>query len=781
MTQALETPITSYLPTAAAVGPFATVWTYADPAEVQVVVVDVDGVEDVLTVTTDYTLAATGGDSLANGGGVTLQAGAVPDGAWDGQRLVLRRVTAASQPSSFVDVAGFRPQDVAASLDRLTRSAQEQKVESARAVRAPLGEAGHSLPSRAALADKFLVGDGDGNLVALGDEAAAELLAADVVAGIVATGAAEVALVAAQGVTERTDVVATGDAQSARLDAETAANLALIAAANGPRYPDVATGVAAVAADAYFLVVGSSADLFAELYRKTAGIGVKQVGGELSSHAYIKAVALAARAPKNLPTTGLLAEWLFDEVDGATVDNVINPGTYDIDLEAPASPDPSWKRTASGFEGKNLVVQTPVVTGYRTIAYLARVGFNDNGSFILNAGASNGSGILGPTIPTTWTVHVGNGYNVHPAFKQEAAPNAGNGAIELNRGGWVLVFVELDQAYTQKIGFLGRFDDTAYRTLDGGLRWAAAWSGVLDADDRQQTYDSVAEWAARHGVILKYTSGRLVDGVWVTGESTAESFAPTSGLSAADQAARFPTVKILPAYGAAHWRTSAELVLGVNQTANPAQVAIGHGPEIGLALAKRAAAATSEREMWIGKMAQGSTFLTPSNGLSLPNGVASAAQSWNPVEWRFADSFLFAAGVSHFYRWEQDARLQGVGIEVKLIEWLIGLNDVCLIPSLIPDDATYQGWLQDFYDQFMLYTGLSNVKVHLPRAHTRDPSYNATTGPRVRAGQAAFEAANPTLVQMMDTDTLPVIADNVHFTAAAQKTIAAAGFAWGGL
>lgn len=657
---------------------------------------------------------------------------------------------------------------------------QEHRRDLDRNVTAPIGEAGHQLPARANLKGKFLTGNPDtGNLEVKTATETAALLAPTVIAGIVAQGVTEQTDLAYAGTVERASVAAAGDAQSTRLSTETAANLVLLAAANGPRYASVAAGVAAVAEGADFLVVGSDPDIFAELYRKTGGVGVKLIGGELSSHAYYQAVALRARAPRGLPTTGLLAQWLFDEEAGPTVENVINPGTYDIDLDAPAGVN--WKRTACGVEMKNFVVQTPVITGYRTIAYLARVGFNDNGSFILNAGANNGSGILGPTIPPNWNVHVGNGYNVHPVFKQEAAPNAGSGAIELNRGGWVLVFAELDQAYTQKIGFLGRFNDTLYRTLDGGMRWGAVWSGLLDADGRQQTYDSVAEWAARHGVTLKYTSGRIVDGVFVTGESTADSFAPNSTLSAADQAARFPTVKILPASAAAHWRTSAELVLGLNQTATPAQIAVGHGPEIGLALAKRAAAATSERELWIGKMAQGSTFLTPSNGLTLPNGVPNAAQSWNPVEWRFSDGFLFAAAVSHFYRWEQDARLQGVGIEVKLIEWLLGLNDVCLLPALIANAATYQAWLQDFYDQFMLYTGLSNVKVHLPRAHTRDPGYNATTGARVRAGQAAFAAANPTLVKMMDTDTLPVIADNVHFTGPAEKTITADGFSWGGL
>jgi hypothetical protein len=75
------------------------------------------------------------------------------------------------------------------------------------------------------------------------------------------------------------------------------------------------------------------------------------------------------------------------------------------------------------------------------------------------------------------------------------------------------------------------------------------------------------------------------------------------------------------------------------------------------------------------------------------------------------------------------------------------------------------------------YTGVSALPVHLPRAHTSDPSSNATALGHVRDGQAAFVTAWADGAELMDTDALG-LTDGVHFNAAGSLAIGGAGAAF---
>lgn len=164
MTTSPATPVTTYELSGTAAGPFATSWPYATPTEV-VALIQTGGVDGApLTQGVAYTLTAT--DPLINGGTVTLAAGHVPVGGWPAaSRLVLRRQTPRQQVVALPDTQGHRPKATEGALDRAMRIAQEQDEVAARAIRAPTGETGLTLPPAAQRADRLAGFDGDGRLV----------------------------------------------------------------------------------------------------------------------------------------------------------------------------------------------------------------------------------------------------------------------------------------------------------------------------------------------------------------------------------------------------------------------------------------------------------------------------------------------------------------------------------------------------------------------------------------------------------------------------------------
>lgn len=145
MTVTVEAPETPYVPTGASVGPFSTIWSYADASDV-VVVVETAGVEGAaLALGDDFTVVATPLESGGYSGAVTLSAGVVPAGGWAGsglaRRLILRRRTGDSQNEPFGQVDGFRPQVSERAWDRDTRRGQEYRAGLGRALKVPVGAA----------------------------------------------------------------------------------------------------------------------------------------------------------------------------------------------------------------------------------------------------------------------------------------------------------------------------------------------------------------------------------------------------------------------------------------------------------------------------------------------------------------------------------------------------------------------------------------------------------------------------------------------------------------
>lgn len=87
-----------------------------------------DGTEDVLTLTTEYTVSLTGGG--VSGGEVTLVAGALSSA----YKLIIERVMAVTQETDYVENDPFPADDHEDALDKLTMICQQLKEQIGRAV-----------------------------------------------------------------------------------------------------------------------------------------------------------------------------------------------------------------------------------------------------------------------------------------------------------------------------------------------------------------------------------------------------------------------------------------------------------------------------------------------------------------------------------------------------------------------------------------------------------------------------------------------------------------------
>lgn len=250
---------------------FATNWTFEYAAEVRVTV---DGQAKAEGV--HYDLSA--GAWLASGANVVFRAGHVPVA---GARVVRSRVTLAQQLEPFGDQEAFRPLLSERAYDRLTRKAQDQQVETARALQVPPGETATDLPLAPDRRGRVLgfADTADAPAVAVPNDSVA--VASDLLQAAIARAGAEAAQAGAEAqVVEAEAVVAQGgefanQAGIQRAGAEAArdaAELAVTAIPVGTIYNTAADGIAAVADGAKFWCVAVGVNNALEL-RQRAGAG----------------------------------------------------------------------------------------------------------------------------------------------------------------------------------------------------------------------------------------------------------------------------------------------------------------------------------------------------------------------------------------------------------------------------------------------------------------------------------------------------------------------------
>lgn len=118
------------------------------------------GVETVLTLGADYSVAGGAGDT----GTVTKTS----PGS-NGTVFRIKRQTTRAQPMDYTPGDAFPAESHEAALDRLAAVNQEQDVAiddlERRTIRVPVGELAPTLPTKAQMAGEYLAGDADGNIV----------------------------------------------------------------------------------------------------------------------------------------------------------------------------------------------------------------------------------------------------------------------------------------------------------------------------------------------------------------------------------------------------------------------------------------------------------------------------------------------------------------------------------------------------------------------------------------------------------------------------------------
>ncbi|WP_417459161.1 sialate O-acetylesterase [Kordiimonas sp.] len=438
-----------------------------------------------------------------------------------------------------------------------------------------------------------------------------------------------------------------------------------------------------------------------------------------------------------------MAEWHFGEGSGTSVADEV--GAHDIDLDTPTDPGYTW--TTKGVETEDGVVQTPSITGVRTVAMLCRVAKDEPSGFILSYGGSGGNGILASDAGPTGTVHTASSRGVVPIY----ARASGQSAYRLNRGGWYVLFAELATASNTKLGLGGRHSATTSRCSEFGVAWAAAFSDVLTDAERQRIYLMARKLSASRSFYIDYrdcpTPAKLV-AVW--GQSNAEGRAKIANLSASDQANASPAGVYV---SSRNTLTTAPLVMGTNnQTDAPST---DFGPEMGMAWM----AEDDSVSLYLSKYAIGATYLAD-----------PGSTSWS-IDRDPASSY-FNLALRNLWTVEADMLNAGVGPDLAGVCWMQGEQDA----TSATYGAEYGENLKVFVDKCREQVGDATAKFCVARIRAEDPTFNEDGVASVRRYQEVIGSVDPNM-SWIDTDEMTLKVDDVHYDADGMKLLGEAFYA----
>ncbi|HZG33418.1 MAG TPA: hypothetical protein VEZ59_09090, partial [Sphingopyxis sp.] len=228
-----------------------------------------------------------------------------------------------------------------------------------------------------------------------------------------------------------------------------------------------------------------------------------------------------ARGAQGLPDIWDVMECYFD-TPGDIVENLATPGDNDIDLTVPANQN--IVTTRAGKQTRGGMIQTPSITCLWTCqAY--RVDEATPVTFIQSGGSGSGVGITAVgsgagsnSVPLTDTVYVFAGEGLHPILKQ---PD-GLGCIELQDGGWKIIFRRLDVLRTSIFGLGGRHSMTTSRAsiMDHGA-FLATTADLTEAQMKQTGYALSRYLAERGAYVLDDDCPERADGGLLMGDSSA--------------------------------------------------------------------------------------------------------------------------------------------------------------------------------------------------------------------------------------------------------------------
>ena len=462
---------------------------------------------------------------------------------------------------------------------------------------------------------------------------------------------------------------------------------------------------------------------------------------------------------------GMLAEWRFNEGSGTVAADIRggNNIVFDEDFRSKYASNPQWTRR--GLLLEHALIQTPMIEGIRTVAVLFRVKRNNNNPQFLISGGPKGSGdgIAFSGLATNHHYHVGGGAGVAPL---RCRLKTGQAPYRLNRGGWLLLFLEYETAANTKLGFGGRHDRTdpvRYRPEEIEYAWAACWSDTLTGPERQTVYEGVRKIAADRSIFIDWRDcPETMDCVLLWGQSNADGRALQSGLSAVNAARPTPLHTLISTGDSAQlsnfYAAPEPLRMGCNNqrgSSGTSDVATQFGPEMPAAWRREDDNANRVRKLVISKFAGSGSFLAPSSVAGVNH-----ANTWHPDE--LATGGLYTFALTQWWDIEQRLLGSGIGPRLRALWWMQGEQDA----TGVAFSANYQADLQNLFDQTRLYTGFADMRAVIGRIRDQARQFDVTAAAEVRAAQSAFVETNSMEATLIDTDGFTLRDDLMHYDAA---------------
>lgn len=456
------------------------------------------------------------------------------------------------------------------------------------------------------------------------------------------------------------------------------------------------------------------------------------------------------RIPKGI--AGNLEEaWFFNDTDGNAVKGAING--YEIDLDLPT--DPNYIKTAKGIKTEVGLIQTPFLNGVRAVTIVYRTNTDGNSGFILSGGSASGSGVIqGNIAPNEINKVLGNGINWHDVdsnFGVNGSASTGH-AYETNRGGWIAQHRGHLTSYNSIYGLGGRHSTTTSRCAEFETAMVFFWKKEPTEAELDELGSYIRKECKKINITLLSEDCEVKKDLYlILGESNAIGRSTLSNLSSSDLSLDLRKTVYIGQTGGGNGKVSLDkLEMGYNQQVDNLS---NFGPEFGVAYQRR-----------IDKFySNGCIILNFGQGGSR---IAPNTSGWNVNELRSA-GLLYKALRQVWYT-IQELQAQNVGFNNTIrVGFWIGLNDATST-TYAPDVATYQGYLQDFYDKLASVFSGYTVEMVLFRAHANDPVSNSTALANIRAASDNLATANAN-VTTIDTDAYGLEADGVHYDAAASK------------
>lgn len=471
------------------------------------------------------------------------------------------------------------------------------------------------------------------------------------------------------------------------------------------------------------------------------------------TNSYTNEITSFNKIPKHI-SSNLIEAWFFNETENNLVKG--NVKGLEINLDLPTTPN--YTKTSKGIKLSAGLIQTPALSSVRAVTFVYRTNAGGNTGFILSYNSNGGAGVLQESVDTLGTNKIlGHGTNWHEVDSMIPINGTGAKAYETNRGSWIAYHTEHNTSQTSIYGLGGRHSTTTSRCADFEIAMAFFWNKIPTTDELNELGVYLRSEAKKIGIpLMSDDCDEKADLYLILGESNSIGRSTLANLSADDRALDLrKSLFVGQTGGGTGVAFLDKLEMGYNQQTDDLN---NFGPEFGVAFQRRTVKSAKNNAVIL-NLGKGSTFLSP---------LLASQSSWNVDESR-SDGLIYTA-LRQIYYTIEEMQSKNIGFnKIVRVGFWIGLNDATNT-TYAPDVATYQGYLQAFYDKLVSVFNDYTVQMTLFRAHAADPTSNPTALSNVRTASDNFGTANAN-VTTVNTDAYGLEADGVHYDAVASKAM----------